>query len=160
MFLGELTACFPSKYLPRAIQSRAPKGTEMLSEPIIYVDESEIRDGKLEALKTGMIELVEFVKANEPQLIAYNVYFSKDRTRMTVLHVHSELASLEFHLKVVGQMLPRFAEFVRLLAIDIYGKPTDELVEQLKGKAKMLGSGVVRVHDLHTGLARFPNSVS
>ena len=132
----------------------------MLSEPIIYVDQSEIRDGKLQALKTAMNELVEFVKTNEPQLIAYNVYFSEDRTQMTVLHVHSDVASLALHMKVVGQMLPRFAEFVRLVTIDIYGKPTDDLVEQLKGKAKLLGSGVVQVHDLHAGLARLPKGLS
>lgn len=41
-----------------------------MSEPIVYVDNSEIRDGKLEELKTALNELVEFVEANEPQLIA------------------------------------------------------------------------------------------
>jgi hypothetical protein len=43
-----------------------------------------------------------------------------------------------------------------LLAIDIYGKPSDDLVEQFKKKAEMLGSGAVLVHDLHAGFARFP----
>ena len=128
-----------------------------MSKPIIYIDQSEVQDGKFGELQTAMNELVEFVETNEPQLIAYNVYFSKDRTRMTVLHVHSDSASLEFHMRVAGRMFPKFAEFIRLVAIDIYGKPSDDLVEQLKEKAEMLGSGAVQVHDLHAGLARFPN---
>ena len=44
-----------------------------MSEPILSVDTSEIRDGKLEELKTAMYELVEFAGMNEPRLIAYNV---------------------------------------------------------------------------------------
>jgi hypothetical protein len=49
-----------------------------MSEPILYVDTSEIREGKLEELKTAMNELVEFVETNEPGLIAYNVYLNED----------------------------------------------------------------------------------
>lgn len=127
-----------------------------MSEPIIYVDQSEIRDGKLEELETAMNELVEFVESNEPQLIAYNVYFNRDRKRMTVVHVHSDPESLEFHMKVAGGKFPRFADFIRMVSIDIYGNPGEQLVERLEGKAEMLGSGTVRVHDFHDGMARAP----
>jgi hypothetical protein len=127
-----------------------------MSEPIVYMDSSEIRDGKLEKLKTAMSELVEFVEANEPELIAYNVYFNEDGTRMTVIHVHPGSASLEFHMRVAGPLFPKFAEFIKLLTIDVYGKPTDQLVEQMRQKAQMLGNGTVLVHGLEAGFARFP----
>jgi len=126
-----------------------------MSEPIVYIDSSEIREGNLEELKKAMNELVEFVEANEPRLIAYNVYFKEDGTRMSVVHVHPDSASLEFHMKVAGPLFPKFAEFIKLLTIDVYGKPTDDLVEQMRQKAQMLGNGTVLVHDLHAGFARF-----
>ena len=126
-----------------------------MSEPIVYIDSSEIREGKLKELKTAMNGLVEFVEANEPRLIAYNVYFKEDGTRMTVFHVHPDSASLEFHMKVAGPLFPKFAEFIRLLTIDVYGKPSDDLVEQMRQKAQMLGNGTVLVHELHAGFARF-----
>lgn len=125
-----------------------------MSEPIVYIDSSEIREGKLEELKTSMNELVEFVEANEPRLIAYNVYFKEDGTRMTVVHVHHDSASLEFHVRVAGPLFPKFAEFIKLLTIDVYGKPSDDLVEQMRQKAQMLGNGTVLVHELHAGFAR------
>lgn len=58
-------------------------------------------------------------------------------------------------MEVAGQEFPRFAEFINMVSIDIYGNPSDEVVERLRGKAETLGSGVVRVHDHHAGLARF-----
>ena len=78
-----------------------------MSEPIVYVDNSQIRDGKLKALKTAMNDLVEFIEANESELIAYNVYLNNDNTRVTVINVHRDAASLEFHARVAGPLIPQ-----------------------------------------------------
>ncbi|MGH3731552.1 MAG: hypothetical protein ACRDTU_22825 [Micromonosporaceae bacterium] len=125
-----------------------------MSQLIVYVDTSEVRPGRLEELKVAMEDLTRFVEANEPQLIAYNVYFSDDGTRMTVLHVNPDSASLTSHMEVAGPKFPPIKEFITMLAIDVYGRPDDTLVERLRDKAAMLGSGVVRVHDHHAGFAR------
>jgi len=130
-------------------------GSCSMSEPILYIDRSEIREGKLEELKTAVKELVEFVDANEPQVIAYNVYISESGTRMTVVHIHPDSASLEFHMKVAGPAFPKFTEFIKLSVIEIYGKPSDNLLKQLRQKAQMLGNGTVVVHELHAGFGRF-----
>jgi quinol monooxygenase YgiN len=126
-----------------------------VSGPVIYIDRSEVREGKLEELKTAMNELAGLVKANEPRIIAFNVYLTEDGTRMTVLHVHPDADSLEFHMKVAGPAFPKFVEFIKLRTIDIYGEASDNLVEPLRRKAQMLGNGTVQVHGLHAGFARF-----
>ncbi len=131
-----------------------------MPQPIVYVDTSEVRAGRLEELKAAMDDLKMFVEANEPQLLAYNVYFSDDGTRMTVLHINPDSASLEFHMKVAGPMFRPIGELINMLAIDVYGRPGNALVDQLQHKAQMLGSGTVRVHDLHTGFARLPTGKS
>jgi quinol monooxygenase YgiN len=125
-----------------------------MSQAILYVDTSEIQEGKLEELKAAMNELVEFVEANEPRLLAYNVYLNEDSTQMTVVHLHSDSASLEFHMRVAGPLFPKFRAFIKLLRIDVFGRPSDHLVEQLRQKARMLGIGTVLVHELHAGFAR------
>jgi len=128
------------------------------SQPIVYVDTSDVRDGRLEELKAAMDDLTEFVEANEPRLLAYNVYFSDDGARMTVLHINPDSASLEFHMKVAGPKFPPIAEFINMVAIDVYGRPDDALVERLRQKAELLGTGTVRVHELHSGFARLLTS--
>ena len=37
-----------------------------MSEPIIYIDRSNTREGKLEEVKAALPRLVEFVDAHEP----------------------------------------------------------------------------------------------
>jgi hypothetical protein len=121
---------------------------------IVYVDTSDVREGALEELKAGMKELVDFVEVNEPRLIAYNVYLSEDGTRMAVVHVHPDSASLEYHLEVAGAVLRQFVELVTLSSIHVYGEPSEELLEQLQEKARLLGRGAVVVDALHAGFTR------
>jgi len=125
-----------------------------MSQLIVYVDTSEVREGRLEELKAAMDDLAEFVEVSEPRLLAYHVYFSEDGARMTVLHINPDSASLEFHMKVAGPKFPPIGEFINMLAIDVYGHPDAALLERLRQKTALLGRGVVRVHELHAGFAR------
>ncbi|QLG62277.1 putative quinol monooxygenase [Halorarum salinum] len=128
-----------------------------MADRIVYVDRSAVRDGKLAELEAAMSELVEFVGANVPGMLSYDVYFSDDGARMTVVHTHADPASLATHMDVAGPKFPPIGEFVDLEAIDVYGRPGEELVQRLRGKATELGSGTVSVHDRHDGFDR--NSV-
>jgi hypothetical protein len=126
-----------------------------MSELILYFDTSDVREGALEELKPAIRELVDFIEANEPQLIAYNVYLSDDGTKMTVVNVHPDSASLEHHMTVAGPLFRRFTELVTLSSIHIYGEPSDRVLKQSREKAQLLGSGTVVVEPLFAGFARF-----
>lgn len=123
---------------------------------IVYVDTSEVRPGRLTELKTAMDDLARFVEANEPQLLAYEVYFSDDGARMTVLHINADSESLEFHMRTAGPKFPPIGQYIDMVSIDVYGEPAAAVVDQLRGKAAMLGRGEVRVHSLHAGFSRPP----
>jgi quinol monooxygenase YgiN len=125
-----------------------------MSEPVISIDTSLIRDGKLDELKGAVAELVEFVRANEPRPIAYEVYFDQTGSRMTVVQVHPDSASMEHHMRVAGPAFAGFAELVTLSTMDVYGTPSEGLLELLRRKVQMLGDATVVVHDLQAGFAR------
>lgn len=122
---------------------------------VAYLDTSEVRPGKLEELKTAMAELATFVEQNEPRIISYSVFFSQEGSTMSVLHFHPDMASLEFHMKVAGPKFPPVAPLIRMKTIEIFGRPSDDLLAQLREKARLLGSGSVIVRDIHAGFARF-----
>lgn len=126
-----------------------------MSDAIVYVDTSDVREGALEELKAGIRELVDFIDANEPRIIAYNVYFTGDGSRMTVVQVHPDSASLEYHMEVAGPVFRQFVELVTLSSIHIYGEPSEKLLKQVHEKAQLLGHGAVVVATLHAGFTRF-----
>jgi quinol monooxygenase YgiN len=125
-----------------------------MSEPIISLDTSLIRVGRLDELKRAVAELVEFVRSNEPRPIVYEVFVDQTESRMTVVQVHPDSASMEYHMTVAGPAFAGFAELVTLSTLDVYGKPSEELLELLRRKVQMLGEATVNVHDLQAGFAR------
>ena len=125
-----------------------------MSEPIVYIDRAEVHPGKLDELKRAVGELADLVEAKEPQLGGYSVYFTEDGTEMTVIHTHADSASLDLHFKVASPAFSKFVQLVRLLTIDVYGTPSDALLQQIRAKAALLGSATVTVHDFHAGFTR------
>jgi hypothetical protein len=124
-------------------------------QPLVVVDTSEVLEGRLEDLKAAFQELVEFVETNEPEPIGYWMYLTGDGSRMTIVQVHPDSASMEFHMKVAGPAFAKLKDMLRLRSMDVYGEPSEELLAQLQQKARMLGDATVAVHDPHRGFSRF-----
>jgi hypothetical protein len=128
------------------------------ADAIVYVDISDVREGALEALKAGIGELVEFIAAKEPQLLAYDVYLNEEGTRMTVIHLNRDSASLEYHLEVGAPAFRKLADLITLRSIDVYGRPSETALERLNEKARTLGGGTVTVHEWRAGFVRLGGS--
>lgn len=125
-----------------------------MAHPIVYIDTSEVRAGKGEELEAAMKDLAAFVETNVPQLISYAFFLNEDRTRMTVVAIHRDSASLEYHMDVGREEFQKFTPFIELLRIEVYGRVTDAVLERLHQKARALGRGTVAVHAFQAGFAR------
>lgn len=72
----------------------------VVPEPIVYIDRSRIRPGKIGEVRQAIDELVAFIDAREPQLLHYGFYLDEESSRMTVVAVHPDAASVELHMEV------------------------------------------------------------
>lgn len=125
-----------------------------MPDPIVYVDTSRIREGKLEELKVAMKRLAGFIEANNPRIISYRFFVDDEATSMSVVAVHPDSAALELHMDVGDAEFRKFADLVDLSSITVYGEISDSVRERLNQKAQMLGSGAVAVHHAEAGFAR------
>jgi quinol monooxygenase YgiN len=126
-----------------------------MAEPILYIDTSDIRPGKLETVRQLMTDLVAFAEANEPQLIAYDFFIDETGTTMTCVAVHPDSASMELHMDVGWEKFRAFADHIHQRSIDVYGQASKKIIARLRQKISMLGRGTVTVHGLHAGFSRF-----
>jgi hypothetical protein len=125
-----------------------------MSQPIVYIDTSAIRAGKLGELEVSMKLLASFVERNVPQLISYAFFLDEEKTRMTVVAVHPDSASLEHHMDVGREEFRKFSALIELQRIEVYGRISDAVLARLHQKAKMLGTATVTVHDFFAGFTR------
>jgi hypothetical protein len=125
-----------------------------MGDPLVYIDTSAIGPGMLDRVMAALDDLVAFIEANEPQLMAYGAYVNDEGTEMTVFHVHVDSASLEVHLDVAGPAFRPFVGLVTLSSIDVFGAPSERALDQLREKVRLLGTGDVRVHPPLAGFFR------
>lgn len=126
-----------------------------MTAPIVYIDRSRIRPGKLSDLRDAIDDLVRYIEEREPQLIHYGFYIDEAGSRMTVIAVHPDTASVELHMEVGGPAFRGFAELIEMEGIEVYGSTSGRMLDQLNEKVATLGEhGRVVVGDLHAGFAR------
>ena len=125
-----------------------------MPEPILYIDVSEIRPGKLATVKELMADLVAFADAHEPQLIAYDFFIDEKENTMTCVALHPDSASMEFHMDVGWEKFRAFSQYIDQRSIDVYGEASDSVMARLHRKIEMLGKGTVTAHRLHAGFTR------
>ena len=122
-----------------------------MSGPFIFIATNRLRPGAYEPERHRVLGLVDFIEAGEPRLLAFNEYINTERTEVTVVQVHPDAASMEFHMGVVGERAAKaYAETLDATTqIQVFGAPTDAIVEMLRAQA---GAGVpLSVHAEHLG---------
>jgi hypothetical protein len=71
--------------------------------PFIFIATNRLKPGASEAERRRVPGLVDFIEEGEPRLLAFNEYLNADRTEVTVVQVHPDAASMEFHMGVVRE---------------------------------------------------------
>ena len=71
-----------------------------MSGPLINVFTYTIKPGKQEEARKRIAELVDFVETNEPRMIAFHAYLDQDGKSLSIVQVHPDSASMEFHMQV------------------------------------------------------------
>lgn len=123
--------------------------------PVIYIDRSDVHEGRWDELTAGIRALVAFVDSHQPQMVTYGVYLDDDARQMTVVSVHPDSASLERHVEIGGPEFKKLAPFIELREIEVFGRLSASAVELVHQKAAALGDrGVVTMHEQFSGFDR------
>jgi hypothetical protein len=122
-----------------------------MSSPFIFIATNRLKAGKLDRERERVPQLVEFIEANEPRLIAFNEYVNEAGDEVTVVQVHPDAASMEAHMEIVRERAQAaYAETLEAtVRIQVFGQPTEAILETLRQQA---GSGVeISVNGEHLG---------
>jgi len=108
--------------------------------PFIFIATNKIKEGKLEGEKQRVPGWIDFIRSNEPRLIAFHEYLSEDGNEVEFVQVHPDADSFENHMRVVESSGRSYADTLEgTTNIRIYGTPSPAILDML-GQAA--GSGV------------------
>jgi hypothetical protein len=89
----------------------------------------------VEAYEAWVQGLVQYVQANEPRMVAFNLYLNEAGTEVAAVQVHPDAASLQRHMEVVREYIETaYGEFLEepfmILACG-EGDDTRQMIQQL-----------------------------
>jgi hypothetical protein len=119
--------------------------------PFIFIATNRLRPGAYEAECRRVPDLSAFIEAGEPRLLAFNEFVNAERTEVTVVQVHPDAASMEFHMDWVRERAAQaYAQTLEATTkIQVFGSPTDAVTQTLRAQA---GAGVpLSVYPEHLG---------
>lgn len=122
-----------------------------MTGPFIFIATNRLKPGRLDDETRRVPDLVEFIQANEPRLLAFNEYVNEDGTEVAVVQVHPDAESMAFHMEVVAaRAAAAYADTIEATSsIQVFGTPTPAVVEMLRRQA---GNAVsLSVKPIHLG---------
>ena len=120
-----------------------------MSGPFIYIGTTTIKPGKLDEARKHVAELVDFVETNEPRMIAFHCFLDDEGSKLTVLQVHPDSASMEFHMQVNAKHFATAFDYLDAqVSEQFYGTISETLASEL-AKWDEPGVSITRmpVHD-------------
>jgi hypothetical protein len=107
----------------------------------IFIATNQLKQGKLDSEQRRVPDLVEFIRANEPRLIAFNEYANEEGTEVAVVQVHPDAESMVFHMELIAERAASaYAETIEATTnIQVFGTPSGAVTDMLRRQA---GAGV------------------
>ena len=110
-----------------------------MSEPIIFISNQRVKEGKLEGYKHYYRQVAEQAKVDKPGTIGHLAYLNEQGSELSIIHIFPDAGSMEEHMKGVDELAKKAYEYVEILSFDIYGKPADTVLERM---LRIVGSGI------------------
>lgn len=136
-----------------SVAARHNREKPPMSDPILYIDRSRIRAGRLPELRVAMQALADFIEEHNPYVLSYRFFLDEDEGEMTVVAEHPDSAALVHHMDVGDEEFRKFGALLELQSISVFGSVDDAVLARLHAKAGYLG-GTVSVHRRQAGFTR------
>ena len=127
---GEVTPSYTSHLMERKIK---------MPEPIVFISNQRVKEGKLEGYKEYYRQVAEMTEANKPGTVAHLAYVNEDGTELSIIHIFPDANSMELHMQGVDELAKKAYEFIEIVSFEIYGKPSDSVLDMMM---QIAGSGI------------------
>ena len=125
-----------------------------MSQPFVYVGTWTIKPGKLEEARKWLGEHADFIETNEPRMIAFHAYFDDEGGKASVVQVHPDSASMEFHMEVISEHLSGAFDYIDAILSEQYYGPMSESLSETLSKWETPGVTVTKMPVYESGFTR------
>jgi hypothetical protein len=102
-----------------------------MSDPIVFISNQKVKEGKLEGYKQYYRQVAEQTQTDKPGTVAHLAYLNEAGSELSIIHIFPDAEAMELHMKGVDELAKKAYEYVEIISFEIYGKPTDTILERM-----------------------------
>src|SRR5262245_20120091 len=125
-----------------------------MSEPIVFVSLSRVKDGQLEGFRAFLREGARALEADKPGTVVFLAYVDASGKEAAIVHVFPDADAMDAHLQGVDERSSAADAFIGTTGYEIYGSPSPQVLEAMQRFAASEGVPLTIRPDLVGGYLR------
>jgi len=118
--------------------------------PIVFISHNSVKEGMLGGFRDAFGQVAQALDAEKPGTVVFLAFASDDGSEISVVHVFPDADSMGQHLQGVQERMGTAVEFIQTRGYEIYGAPSEPVLEAMRGFAGAEGVPL-RVQGDHVG---------
>jgi hypothetical protein len=110
-----------------------------VSEPIVFVSHFLVKEGKPARFRDAMRGTAKLLQTEKPRTLAFLFYVDENGRTASSVHVFADAESMDLHFAGVEQRSSAAYEYVVPDGWEIYGRPSETVLEQMRQEAASAG---------------------
>ncbi|HEU5224643.1 MAG TPA: hypothetical protein VFV29_02470 [Actinomycetota bacterium] len=107
--------------------------------PIVFISHNIVKDGKLEGFRKAFGAVAKEMDAEKPGTVVFLAFAGDDGSEVSVVHVFPDADAMGQHLQGVQERMGTAVEFIQTKGYEIYGAPSEPVLEAMHGFADAEG---------------------
>jgi hypothetical protein len=125
-----------------------------MSEPIVLISHHTVKEGMVDEFRQSYRAASKRIEADKPGTVAFLHYFDEGIREVTSIHVVPDAEALEHHMEGVAERVGEAAQYLVLGRYEIYGRPSEKVMEIMKQAAAGSEGSLVVVPEYVAGYLR------
>ena len=118
--------------------------------PIVFISHNSVKDGMLGGFRDAFGRVAHALDAEKPGTVVFLAFATDDGSEVSVVHVFPDADAMGQHLQGVQERMRTAVEFIQTKGYEIYGAPSEPVLEAMRGFANA-GGVPLRVRGDHVG---------
>jgi hypothetical protein len=111
-----------------------------MDQPIVFVSHWAIRPGALDRLRELAVEVAARFRAERPRTLSWLAYLDEAETNVSFIHVFPDAEAMDRHTEIAAAGATASRDLMEPRGWDLYGKPSDAALEQMRQTAEAVGA--------------------
>jgi quinol monooxygenase YgiN len=107
--------------------------------PIVFISHNTVKAGMLEGFRNAFASVAKAMDAEKPGTVVFLAFAGDDGSEVSVVHVFPDADAMGRHLQGVQERMGTAVEFIQTTGYEIYGAPSEPVLEAMRGFADAEG---------------------